>query len=176
MELFVGLDFPFAVNQELEQIQKRLRRFDPSGKYEPPENYHLTLRYIGELPEAESVTANLEPIECKRFRLRLHELGMFENPEKTVIWVNVTGENEALQTLQRRIDRTLTDAGVQVERFSFVPHISLAYDCRNSLSDYFSSCEVTPLSFEVSDFHLYVVHRSPEGSRFRKIRTFNLTE
>lgn len=173
MELFVGIDFPPEINQELLRIQSCLRRVDPSGRYEPMENYHLTLRYFGESLDADTAVDQLDRIDFPVFSLRLHELGMFDNPEKNVVWVNVQ-EEERLRTLQQRIDSACSDAGSPMKRYSFVPHISLAYHCRNNISTDFPACTVSPLSFVVSSFHLYAVQNIPERPRFRKIKQFNL--
>ncbi|MEK8128183.1 RNA 2',3'-cyclic phosphodiesterase [Paenibacillus filicis] len=174
MELFVGLDFPPEVIHELERVQRMLRLLDPSAHYEPADNYHLTLRYIGEASDDESIVQRLERIRGERFRLTLQELGIFENADWNVVWVNVR-EEPCLLALKDKIDRMLTDAGDRIELYPFNPHISLAYYGRPGISDEFSTCPVAPLPFEVSSFHLYAVDHSPDGPRFRKVRAFKLT-
>ncbi|MCI3923517.1 RNA 2',3'-cyclic phosphodiesterase [Paenibacillus sp. TRM 82003] len=165
------------MNQELANIQRSLRRIDPSGKYEPAENYHLTLRYIGESLDSDTVAAHLERIGYPAFTLRLHRLGIFDNPDRNVVWVNVMEDDplDHLRTLQRKIDRALSDSGCRMKRYSFVPHISLAYDCKDTISNAFPNCTVAPSPFNVTAFHLYVVQYTPEGPRFRKLKQFELT-
>ncbi|MCZ8511582.1 RNA 2',3'-cyclic phosphodiesterase [Paenibacillus filicis] len=173
MELFVALDVPLAVKRELRNIQNHLRQFDSSGKYESAENFHLTLSYIGEWTSQETIISHLEHIRFNSFELQLHEPGIFENPGKSVVWVNVK-ENDRLHALQQMIVQALANAGVLINRFVFVPHISLAYGCNPSISSSFSACKVIPLSFEVSSFYLYVVHSVSESTRFKKLRNFKL--
>ncbi|MBW7453654.1 RNA 2',3'-cyclic phosphodiesterase [Paenibacillus sepulcri] len=173
MELFVGLDFPGDVKQELERIQSSLLFFDPSGAYEPIENYHLTLHYIGELSNADAIIERLMQINCKPFKLSLHELGLFDIAGGNVVWVNVR-EEPCLHDLQGKINRKLADMSTSKEQYSFAPHISLAYNCSLNISDVFSFCPVSSLSFEVSHFYLYEVKYLPEGLRFRKLNDFKL--
>jgi len=174
MKWFVGLDIPEAIRRELVHVQEQLRRFDTSANYEPAENFHLTLRYIGETANVEPIAAGLERIEWPAFRLGLRRLGMFHNPDRNVVWVDVRDEGDNLRPLRNRIDGLLALAGVPADGYSFVPHISLAYDCRPSLSDHFSSCSVAPLTFVVDRFYLFAVHPASEGNRFAKSREFPL--
>lgn len=174
MELFVGLDFPPAIIKELQNIQTQLRATDPVGHYESEENFHLTLRYVGEVSAIEPIARHLEQIHGKRFRLELQRLGLFDNPEGNVVWVDVVESNDELNTLQRQIDRAISNSGAEVKQYPFVPHISLAYGSGASIAEAFPSCHVTPLSFEVSEFYLYEVMTMATGSRFRKIYPFQL--
>lgn len=173
MELFVGLDIPLAVKRELENIQNHLRRFDSLGKYELSENFHLTLCYIGEWESPETVISQLEQIRFNSFELQLHEPGIFENPGKSVVWVNVK-KDDRLLVLKQLIDKAVENAGVLINRITFVPHITLAYGSNPSISSSFSTCKVTPFSIEVSKFYLYVVHDESESPRFGKLHNFNL--
>lgn len=175
LELFVGLDTPPEIKRELERVQNQLRLFDPRGAYEPVENFHLTLRYIGESSDVGAIVERMEQIECEGFSLSLHELGLFEHSDWNVVWSNVQ-EEPRLQALQMEVDRRLSDMDIGTARFSFNPHISLAFHCHSDIPDVFPSCTIEPLSFQVSDFYLYEVEHSQEGQRFRKLRDFKLKE
>ncbi|SFI30956.1 2'-5' RNA ligase [Paenibacillus sp. UNC496MF] len=173
MELFVGLDFPASVSQELKRVQRALRVFDPSGAYEPKENFHLTLHYIGEVASPDALTERLLKVNRKPFELTLHELGMFDIVGGNVVWVNVRAEPR-LHDLHQRISGILAELSTGKKQYSFDPHISIAYDCRANISDVFSSCTVAAVTFEVSRFYLYEVSDLPEGMRFRKLNDFEL--
>ena len=67
MRLFVALDLPAALRQRLSFMAGGL----PGARWVSPENYHVTLRFIGELPgwRAEEVDAALAAVRAPGFTL-----------------------------------------------------------------------------------------------------------
>jgi 2'-5' RNA ligase len=98
-------------------------------KWVREENIHLTLRFIGELPETE--VPDLESrlaSEARRahpFHLHLAEPGCFPNATAPrVIWVGLKGELERLSALQAGVERASSSWG-KPEHRPFHPHITL---------------------------------------------------
>lgn len=178
MELFVALEVPFAAKLELSQVQKQCRKYESSGKYEPMENFHLTLRYIGEQFNVSKVIKHLDTITGSSFALSLGKLGMFNNKEGTVLWVDVQEEHHTryLHELQKKVDLKLLEAGVQFEALSFIPHISVAHGCDLSIKEYFPYCKIAPVSFQVTMFHLYAVSYESGIQKFVKIKDFHFNQ
>ena len=67
MRLFVALDLPWSLKQQLSRLAGGL----PGARWVPPENYHLTLRFIGEMPahRAEEVDFALASLRARGFSL-----------------------------------------------------------------------------------------------------------
>ena len=65
MRLFVALDLPAATRTRLYWVAGGL----PGARWVPPENYHVTLRFIGELPgyRAEEVDHALSGVRAPAF-------------------------------------------------------------------------------------------------------------
>ncbi len=124
MRLFVALDLPWSLKQQLSQLAGGL----PGAKWVPPDNYHLTLRFIGEMPahRAEEVDFALAGLRARGFSLSLAGLGTFSKSGRpTAIWVGAERTPE-LDHLQNKIETALQRIGLERERRRFAPHVTLA--------------------------------------------------
>jgi 2'-5' RNA ligase len=125
MRLFVALDLPWSVRQRLASLASV---GIPGAKWIPPENYHLTLRFIGEAPRhlAEEIDHALATLKARRFSLTLAGVGMFEKGGRpTSLWV-AAEKNPSLDHLRGKIETALQRVGLEPERRRFNPHVTLA--------------------------------------------------
>ena len=124
MRLFVALDLPSSLRTRLSFLCGGL----PGVRWVPPENYHVTLRFIGELPlwRAEEVDHALANIRAPGFTLELAGVGAFNKAGRVnALYVGVE-RNPALEHLQAKVERALQHAGIEGERRRFVPHVTMA--------------------------------------------------
>ncbi len=124
LRLFVALALPALVKAQLGALAGGI----PGARWVPPENYHLTLRFIGEIESwrAEEVDAALAAIRCPRFDLALAGIGTFEKGGR-IQSLHVTAErSEALNRLQGKVETALQRVGLEPERRRFAPHVTLA--------------------------------------------------
>ncbi|WP_203073012.1 RNA 2',3'-cyclic phosphodiesterase [Falsiroseomonas ponticola] len=122
--LFVALALPSLVKAQLSALSGGI----PGARWVPPENYHLTLRFIGEVQgwQAEEVDTALAAIRCPRFNLALAGVGTFEKAGR-IQSLHVTAErSEALTRLQAKVETALQRIGLEPERKRFAPHVTLA--------------------------------------------------
>jgi 2'-5' RNA ligase len=124
MRLFVALDLPHATRQRLSDLAMGL----PGARIVPPENTHLTLRFIGETPRhtAEELDLALAALQGRGFDLTLRGVGTTEKAGRvSAIWAGVE-RNPALDHLRAKIETALQRAGLEPERRRFQPHVSIA--------------------------------------------------
>ncbi len=124
MRLFVGLELPWELRQRLAVLAGGV----PGARWVPPENYHLTLRFLGELPphRAEEIDLALATLRGRGFSLTLAGIGSFAKAGRdTQLWVGVE-RNPSLEHLQAKIETALQRAGMEPERRRFTPHVTLA--------------------------------------------------
>ena len=142
----------------------------PGAAWVPPEQLHLTLKFIGEvdngfLPE---IRRALDTVHTRSFYLSLKGLGHFPlrgNPE--VLWAGVRPNDELLR-LRKKIETTLTGRGLPPDTRKFHPHVTLAR-IRSADSEYvgqylagnslFSMPEIP-----VQGFSLYASTLTPDGA------------
>ena len=124
MRLFVALDLPWALRERLSMLVGGL----PGARWVPPDNYHLTLRFIGETPghQAEDIDAALSGLRARGLSLTLAGLGTFaKGGRSTKLWVGAE-RNPQLDHLQNKIETALQRCRLEPERRRFQPHVSLA--------------------------------------------------
>ena len=116
MRLFVALDLPWPVRERLARLAGSLA----GARWVPPENYHITLRFIGD------VVGRLAAVKARGFHVEIAGFGTFERQGRpTTLWARVAA-NPLLDHLQGKVDTALRRAGLDAERRRFCPHITLA--------------------------------------------------
>jgi len=121
--LFTALEIPGEWVPKLEMLRARLS----GARWISPENYHLTLRFVGDIdePDADDFVEALSGIQVEPFHLQLSGVGSFGGRKPRAIWVGVA-ECEPLMRLQRANERAARRAGLPPETRNFSPHVTLA--------------------------------------------------
>ncbi len=166
--LFTGLEVPHDV-----QLALSLKRGGLFGaRWIDPENYHITLCFIGDV---DNRTANEVVDELDRlshwdaFRVRLSELGTFGGDRPRALFAGVEA-SEALTRLQSAHERVLRRVGLEPEARRFVPHVALARLKGTSAPEVaefiHQSGHFTPLEFTVGRFVLFSSRASVGGGPY----------
>jgi 2'-5' RNA ligase len=124
MRLFVALDLPWEMRERLSMLAGGLS----GAKWVDPDNYHITLRFIGETPphRAEEIDLALVNLRARGFSLTLSGIGTFHKSGRTTsLWAGLE-RNQQLDFLQNKIETALQRAGIEPERKRFLPHVTLA--------------------------------------------------
>ena len=122
--LFVALDPPEEVKDALDRLCEGL----PGVRWSDPQQFHLTLRFIGEVGQGlfYEIGEALAGVSHPPFELSLKGLGQFPpRGAPHTLWVGVDDQSGAVATLRRRIERRLGEVGVEPERRKFAPHVTL---------------------------------------------------
>ena len=125
MRLFVGLEMPWQLRQRVAVLAGA---GVPGARWVPPENYHVTLRFIGEAPGhlAEEIDHALAALQAPAFDLTLSGIGTFgKGGRSQTLWLGVE-RNDMLERLQGKIETALQRCGLEPERRRFQPHVTLA--------------------------------------------------
>lgn len=123
MRLFIAIQLP----EGLSQVFRRLQQALPKASLSLPASFHLTLRFLGEIPEKRvaEVKRALRQVNVTPFSLTAGKLGMF--PSASSIRVVYAGiEGEGARQLRKAVDAALQDIGFPGEKEAFSPHITIA--------------------------------------------------
>lgn len=121
--LFVALEIPRDAAVQLSMLKGGLS----SARWIDPENYHVTLRFIGDVEArlADEVAAALDRIEAAPFEMRLQAVAAFGTRKPHSIYAGLA-PNPALDALQADVDRALRRIGLSPDGKKFTPHVTLA--------------------------------------------------
>ena len=121
--LFAGLELPAEIADQL----SRLRTPMPGARWIEPSDYHVTLRFFGDVarPVEREIAAGLAAIEHTVFEMRLSEPGAFGGNDPHAVFAGIDG-GEPLLALHRAVERVARDAGLKPEKHAFRPHVTLA--------------------------------------------------
>jgi 2'-5' RNA ligase len=121
--LFTGLEIPPDVCRILSDLRGGL----PGARWIDPENYHLTLRFIGDIDgaSANEIASVLLRVNRKPFEVTLRGLSSFggKKPRAVVASVEPSGP---LVELQAELERLMQRCGLDPESRKFKPHVTLA--------------------------------------------------
>lgn len=141
MRVFVALELSDDIKDELFQIQSRIAVLSPLGNYTDRGNFHLTLKFIGEvdevrLPEIYGCIDRVASMSAG-FSVMFSEVGAFTRGRRSIVYARVAGSKD-LSLLYESMEHCLVEAGfVRADRV-FRPHITLG---RNVLVENLSCLE-----------------------------------
>ena len=166
--LFTGLEIPHDVAFALS-----LKRGGLYGaRWMDPENYHITLRFIGDVDHvtANEVTDALDRLtHSEAFSLKLSHLGSFGGARPRALYAGVE-VNATLLRLQAAQERVLQMLGLPPEGRKFTPHVSLARLRGTSAEEIARfialSGRFQPLEFTVGRFVLFSSKDSVGGGPY----------
>lgn len=177
---FIAVSLQQTLKKQLAQWQKELMPLLPYKQWTHAEDLHLTLKFLGPVPEKqlERLMNELHSLEeMISFEIELNGVGYFGNPEKPRVFFADVHKTDALEQLQRKTDRCAENASFEKEKRTFRPHITLAkkwngiskQDLRTILDRYQNSRFVIPAKEVV----IYKIHPS-NLPKYEKYATFQL--
>ncbi len=121
--IFTGIEIPSGVAQSLAILRGGI----PGARWVDPENYHLTLRFIGDVDGtiARDVTQMLGVVERRPFEINFNGLKHFGGKKPRAI-IAMASANGPLAELQAEHERILQRLGLPPEQRKFTPHVTLA--------------------------------------------------
>src|SRR5713101_7228999 len=118
MRLFVALEIPSTVRKNLAELLKSLRSISPQTRWVRPENLHVTLKFIGEVPETKlaAIRSALAGVRTDRaITLDFRGLGFFPNDKHPrVFWAGIEASPN-LKTMAADIDNGTEKLGIPRE-------------------------------------------------------------
>jgi len=165
--LFTALEIPRGVAASLAVMRGGL----PGARWIDPQNYHLTLRFIGDIDDAlaRDIAGLLGRVRRPPFELRLDGLSSFGGRKPRAVIAAATPVAPLIE-LQAEHERLLQRLGLEPDGRKFTPHVTLARLRESSsrqVADYLAARGYyRSAPFEVSRFVLYSSRSSVGGGPY----------
>jgi 2'-5' RNA ligase len=186
MRLFVALEIPAAVRDNLAALIKELRELstkvvDKRPRWVRRENLHVTLKFIGEVSPAklEGIRGALSAIRTESpVEITFRGLGFFPNEQHPrVLWAGLD-VSANLSPLAADIDGALETQGIPCERRAFTPHLTLARIEPPGLHEKLRAAiqkngERAFGSFQAREFHLIESKLKPSGAEYTTLASYS---
>lgn len=164
--LFVAADLPEETREKLAEISFGI----PGADWVPSEQYHLTLRFLGERDEStfETIREGLGSLVSPSFYLTLRGIGHFPlRGEPETLWAG-TAKNEELVRLRNKVESVMAAKGLERDTRKFHPHVTLAR-VREARGEWVAGYIVQHALFSlqeipVQSFSLFSSRLTPEGA------------
>ncbi len=187
MRLFVALEIPAAVRDNLAALIRELNKLpsqttDKPPRWVRPENLHVTLKFIGETSGGtlDAIRGALADTRVNEFiDIKCRGLGFFpghQHPQ--VLWAGLDASAN-LPRLAEDVDRALEAVGVAREKRAFTPHLTVArFEARRlpeKLRDAITAAATRDFgAFQVREFHLIESKTKPSGAEYTTLHSFPL--
>jgi len=165
--IFTGLELPLDVTQSLATLRGGL----PGARWIDPEDYHVTLRFIGDVDDtlAREVALLLGKVSRPPLELRLDGLSSFGGRRPRAV-IATLAQTPALMELQAEHERLMQRVGLEPEGRKFTPHVTLARlrdSSSRQVADYLATRPfLAPLSFRITRFVLFSARASVGGGPY----------
>lgn len=160
MKLFIAVELENNVKTELEGVQEKLKDRALKGRFTSKDNFHLTLRYIGEVhpKNIDSLKNMIDQVSVnkKTFDLSLGPIGSFPKKQRHIVWAGLQGRLESLHNLYLDLEAALIKEGVKKEGRPYNPHISLGRQVKleQTLEQVSREIKIYPLLIPVTTLSL----------------------
>jgi 2'-5' RNA ligase len=194
VRLFVAIDLDEEIRHKIVRFVEAVSGFAPDVRRMKPEALHLTLKFIGEFPEAKlpELKRAMASTRSEPFDISFAGTGFFPTAKAArVFWVGVNADTR-LQKLAAAIDNATAKLGIEREGRAYTPHLTLARagsgkpsrgkeDKPNNrfqkLGEWLE--KMPPAEFgtmTAREFFLYQSKLSPKGSEYTKLERFAFSE
>jgi 2'-5' RNA ligase len=174
--LFTGLEIPSPIGQSLSMLRGGL----PGARWIDPENYHVTLRFIGDIDDAlaHEIADLLDQVRRRSFEVRFNGLSSFGGRRPRAVIAAIPPVAPLIE-LQAEHERIMRRVGLEPEGRKFSPHVTLARLRESSsrqVADYLAARgPLNALGFPVSRFVLFSSRASVGGGPYVVEAAYPLT-
>jgi 2'-5' RNA ligase len=183
MRTFIAIELPEEIKKQIEKLQAPLKKTRAFVSWVKPGNIHVTLKFLGEVPEEktnEVFSATERAVGgTKRFSMSLKGTGGFPNLRRPrVIWIGTGSGEEELSCLAEKIEEEMEKIGFPKEKRKFSPHFTIGrVKSSKNIEELAQQVESTEFETKTIEVNQVVVMRSqlhPAGAIYTPLKKLPL--
>jgi len=126
MRLFIAINFNDKIKNKILFVQNDLKKY-VEGNFTKLPNVHLTLEFLGEIPETNlyKIEQTIKNVQTSKFTLTFDKIGCFNRNGEEIWWIG-NKNNDKLINLQKSLNMSLINSGFELEQRKYKPHITIA--------------------------------------------------
>ena len=180
LRLFLALELDSMIQECISNATKSIRGQTPNLRWVTKHNLHLTVRFLGQVPESKIPALRTALSEtfatfCE-FRLNFGAFGGFPTIQQCrVFWLGINGGNEECRNLKTMVDDALAPLGFPKEPKDFIPHVTLARAKREAVripSNFVETASVITAednAVVIRELTLFKSELTPSGPIYTKV-------
>jgi 2'-5' RNA ligase len=175
MRVFIGIRLDQPTKEKIKQALTPFKKISTPIKWVKPENWHLTLKFIGEVPEDKNNQIMDNQYETGPFELSITGFGKFGRENNlNIFWAGID-RNESLNQIHATIETSLANLGIKKENRPFSGHLTLGRNRKSFYSAQFFSLieknQSLPICrFTVKGFQIFESILTPEGPIYKTLQ------
>ncbi len=186
IRLFLAIRLLNALEEQIAELQKEVKKTDVDAKFVEKENLHINLKFLGSKTkkEAEEIKNCVKEAisNFKKFEIEIKGMGAF--PSKSyirVLWLGIGSGKNRLEQLYDELENNFEKIGIPKESREFSPHITLcrlrSQKNKNLLKEIISKYEHKSFGkLKVDALFLIQSKLSPKGPKYINIEKFDLID
>jgi 2'-5' RNA ligase len=183
VRVFVALNVPETVRSSISAFIAKLRPACAEARWARLEGLHVTLKFIGEVPEEQiaAIEGSLAQVPFHNpIEINFRNVGFFPNQKRPLVfWAGIEAGPE-LPALAEAVNASLEPLGIAREQKTFSPHLTLARfkPARGTPkldTLHIAIAAAAPLEFGsaiAKEFHLYQSILKPGGAEYTRLASF----
>ncbi len=172
MRCFLAIDLPEKVKKELERLQKLILQ-EKGIKFVEPKNFHLTLKFFGEISDKKvnEIKEKFKEFKFEKIKCHLGNIGFFPSSDYIrVVWISLE-PNEKIKELFVKINEILDSKDDRFES-----HITLArvkfIKNKEEFVEQIKKLKVAPIEMDADSFSLKKSILTEKGPIYETIKEF----
>lgn len=179
--LFIGIPAGQEILPILSNIQSSIEHDPEQIRWALPENIHMTLFFLGNVPIdniPKLTNALKEIVDIYHFRASIEKTGIFpstRNPK--IFWLGVGNGLKKMSVLHEKVKKAVAPFKEGKKNEGFSPHITIGRAAQSyGKIDVFPFLEYvySPRELDINSVDLYESHLLPHGAEYKVLTTFPL--
>jgi 2'-5' RNA ligase len=179
LRLFVAIEVPPEATRAVETAVGPLREAFPQARWVPTENWHVTLKFLGQTWPRLGTWVGEHVAEAAAssapFDTRFEGVGTFPSPRRArVVWAGLEDRAGRMAEVARALDAGLAKE-FRPETRAFTPHLTVARsDPPLTVPEAFADTAVEPVAFRVDRIVLFRSHLRRPAPVYEPVEVYPL--